>query len=82
MAQAITRTQSQQGARNPSQNENSVSINRTRVKMVLQTLLLIAFPAGAIWLSIENDFLFTSEIASATIIIALVAFIRLAGARN
>jgi hypothetical protein len=82
MAQVITRTQSQQGSRNPIQNDNSIAINWTRVRMVLQTILLLAFPVGALWLSIENEFLFTTEIAFATIIIALVAFIRLAGAKN
>lgn len=82
MAQAITRNQSQQESRNPSKNETAASINWNKVKMVVQSLLLLAMPVTALWFSIKNDYLFTSEIASATLIIALIVFVRLIGGRN
>ena len=82
MAQAIARTRNQQEQRNSVKKESLIAINWGRVRMVLQSLLLIAFPVAALWLSVENGFLYTVELASATIIITLVAFMRLAGERD
>lgn len=57
-------------------------INWSKIKRILQSALLITFPIVTIILSVQTDFLFMKEIISGVCVLALLAFVSIAGGRS
>ncbi|TVZ52519.1 hypothetical protein [Dokdonia sp. Hel_I_53] len=62
----------------PQQVKTSISLNWTALLFVLKNLILLAIPIVAITLSIFSDYLFLTEILSASLLISLLVFINIA----
>lgn len=62
----------------PQEIKTSITINWTALFFVLKNLMLLAIPMVAITLSIFSDYLFLTEILSASFLITLLVFINIA----
>jgi hypothetical protein len=71
-------------ARDYSQRDSSSSIiiQWALLFKILKNLMLLAIPIAAITLSILSDYLFFKEIASASFLIILISFIKIAGGKS
>ncbi|TVZ21768.1 hypothetical protein JM84_0646 [Dokdonia sp. Hel_I_63] len=71
-------------ARDYSQRDSSSSIiiQWALLFKILKNLMLLAIPIAAITLSILTDYLFFKEIASASFLIILISFIKIAGGKS
>lgn len=67
---------------NESERNTPVSINWSKLFYITQCVVLFALPIGAILLSITTNFLFLKEILSATFLLVLILFIKIAGGRS
>lgn len=81
MAQTLSRAIFPRGTRNPRQNIALSQLSRSILKKVFQAVLTLSSLAAVLWVSVESN-MYVSEIVSASIIIALITFVRLIGQRN
>lgn len=58
------------------------AIDWSKIRLILQSILLVSFPIITIILSIQTDFLFMTEIISGVCIVALLALVRIVGGRS
>lgn len=68
--------------KNSTQIKALPTIDWKQLKFVMQSLISFALALGGVLFSIANDFMFIAEILPASVILLLIAFIRLAAGKN
>lgn len=78
MAQTLSRTNVPRGTRTPNENSLLSQINWASIKKTAQAVGTLACLVTALWVSIQSN-MYVAEVATASIIVSLITFVRLLG---